>query len=288
MTTSSYDYARLVAAFGIVIFHAGAPGAAIGYAALPFFLMLIISLGWVSAAQTGFPEYIINRIKRLLNPWLVWSTVYGLLKLAEVALSEAVLADEFAPYMLLTGPAIHLWFLPFALVVCLILWPIARGTALPVCIAAFVIALVLQAFNQNQDLPIPLAQWVYVAPAVCLGFCLATTPHNIIIISIFVGISFVFGWTEGLPQITLAALSLIVCKLITIPQTSLSKALAEASMGVYLIHPLVFSIFERGLQLNKGNILTALLAAVASLCIALLLLHKKGELPLKRGIRSLP
>lgn len=52
--SSVLDYARLVAASGIVLFHSGAPGAAIGYAALPFFLVLLVVLALPGAARQSF------------------------------------------------------------------------------------------------------------------------------------------------------------------------------------------------------------------------------------------
>ena len=271
MPTASYDYARIVAAFGIVIFHAGSSGASVGYAALPFFIMLMISLGWKSATSTDFLRYTNSRTNQLLKPWLVWSAIYGLLKLVEVAVSDTTLTDEFAPHMLLTGPAIHLWFLPFAIVICLFLWPLTRIAALPVGVAAFIAALALQSINQGSSLPVPLAQWAYVAPAVCLGFSLAAISHRIAIIYVFTGLSFAFGWKAGLLQITIASFFSVACRWIIVPRTPLSKNLAIASMGVYLVHPLVFSVFHRTLPLKKTDFVTAILVAVVSLCIALAL-----------------
>lgn len=80
----SLDYARFAAAFGIVFFYAGAAGSNIGYAALPFFLIVMIVLAIPSAARLGFADYTSGRARRLLLPWLLWSGVYGSLKLAEV------------------------------------------------------------------------------------------------------------------------------------------------------------------------------------------------------------
>lgn len=279
MPSSSYDYARIIAAFGIVLFHAGSPGASIGYAALPFFLMLIIFLGLKSAADTCFSKYISGRAERLLKPWLVWSAVYGTLKLAEVAVTDATMKDELAPYMFLTGPAIHLWFLPFSFAVCVLLWPLTRLTLQPAGIAALMLALALQWHNQIQDLPVPLTQWAHVAPAVCLGFCLAVISRKIAVVCIFSGLSFVFGWTEGLLQIMLAAFSIIACQWIIIPQTPLSKKLAAASMGVYLVHPLIFSLCQRAFSLDEHNFSTAILTAMVSLCVALALIHVKKRSP---------
>ncbi|AML53375.1 acyltransferase family protein [Falsihalocynthiibacter arcticus] len=275
MSTASYDYARFIAAVGIVVFHAGSFGATIGYAALPFFLMLIIYNGWKSAASADFLRYINGRAERLLKPWLAWSAVYGVLKLVEVAVADTTLSDEFAPYMLLTGPAIHLWFLPFAFAICLLLWPLTRMGAMPVGVVAFCVALVLQGYIQEQNLPIPLAQWAHVAPAVCLGFSLAAISRRVAIVCAFTGLSFVFGWTAGLLQTTLAALSIIACGWIIVPRTPISKKLAAASMGIYLVHPLVFSVFQRTVPLEKNSLASAILVATVSLCIALTLIHMK-------------
>lgn len=52
-------------------------------------------------------------------------------------------------------------------------------------------------------------------------------------------------------------------------------------MGVDLVHPLVFLVFQRTLQLGKINIFVSNLVAFASLCIALALDHMK-ENPLVR------
>jgi fucose 4-O-acetylase-like acetyltransferase len=264
-----------------VLFHAGSPGAFIAYAALPFFLMLIVSLGFKSAMSADFPKYISGRADRLLKPWLVWSAVYGALKLAEAAVSNATLKDEFALYMLLTGPAIHLWFLPFAFTVCLFLWPLARVAALPIGVGAFILTLALQWYSQIQDLPVPVAQWAYVAPAVCLGLCLAVISRKIAVLCAFSGLSLVLGWTEGLLQISFAAFSLLACQWITAPQTPLSKKIAAASMGVYLVHPLVFSLLQRTFLLEKSKFSTAILVSLVSLYIALALMRMKKEISLK-------
>ena len=54
---ATFDYARLIAAIGIIVFHVGAPGASIGYAALPFFLMLLVFLAFPVAAGKDFGTY---------------------------------------------------------------------------------------------------------------------------------------------------------------------------------------------------------------------------------------
>lgn len=123
---AALDYARLIAAIGIIVFHVGAPGAAVGYAALPFFLMLLLILAFPAALRQDFASYARSRASRLIWPWLTWSLVYGALKAAEVILGGKTVSSEFMPWMLLTGPALHLWFLPFAFIACIAMWPLAR------------------------------------------------------------------------------------------------------------------------------------------------------------------
>ena len=93
---ATLDFARLTAACGIVLFHSGAPGAFVGYAALPFFLMVLIALALPVASRSSFPAFAQNRAARLMMPWLVWSAIYGTLKLAEVTITGKPLSSEFA------------------------------------------------------------------------------------------------------------------------------------------------------------------------------------------------
>lgn len=277
---ASYDYARAMAAFGIVVFHAGAPGAAIGYAALPFFLLLMLVFALPGAERRDPGAYARARWQRLMWPFFLWSGVYGALKLAEVALTPATFGDEFAPHMLLTGPAIHLWFLPFAFVCCLALSPLARMArarmlwALGLPLGLLGLALALQAARQGQALAPPLAQWAYVAPAACLGMALALTqsrPRMQAGLALgFVLLATVAGWGSGLVQLALALALLLACGQVHLPVTRASRLAAQTSMGVYLAHPLVFSLLERSTSLAKSTLLFALLATGLALAATLL------------------
>lgn len=181
---ATLDLARLVAAIGIVLFHSGAPGAALGYAALPFFMMLLLLLAFDSAAAQGFVPYARQRVLRLLGPWLVWSAIYGAFKLTEILVTHKDPASEFAWWMLATGPALHLWFLPFAFAASLIVWPVARlspvkdavppgGAGFAALVLVFAaLALAAIGWQQGPARPIPLAQWLSVLPAVIFGLAL--------------------------------------------------------------------------------------------------------------------
>jgi len=268
---ASYDYARLIAAFGIVFFHVQAPGARFGYAALPFFLMLMIVMGLPAVQKQPFLTYARTRSQRLLRPWLIWSAIFGALKLLEVALTHRMLADEFALHMLITGPAIHLWFLPFALVACLGIYPIAHAVPkqhlMPLIGLLLALALVVHAIRQDQTYDVPLAQWAYVTPAIFLGLGLGLIASllwaQIVVALGFVGIAWVMGWTDGLFQLGLACAALIACGLIRLPQTRASDLAAATALGVYLVHPLMISVLERTTSMTASVSLAVFACAMA-------------------------
>jgi hypothetical protein len=169
------DNATLLAAFGIVLFHAGTLGAAIGYAGLPFFLILLVLRALPAAECMSFTDFAALRAQCLLRLWLIWSAVYATLKLAEVAITGAPLRTEFNASMILTGQALHLWFLPFAFAASLWVYGLARlRQVLPVpvqtlCAVLLLAALALLSLHQRGGLPVPVAQWVFDGPAVCRG-----------------------------------------------------------------------------------------------------------------------
>lgn len=124
---ASFDYARLLAVFGIVLFHSGAPGAAWGYVGLPFFLLLLGVFAAPAAARLSTAAYARTRARRLLTPWLIWSAIYAALLAVQAARNGRPVLADFDASMLLTGPALHLWFLPFAFVAGCALHALARG-----------------------------------------------------------------------------------------------------------------------------------------------------------------
>lgn len=278
---ATLDYARLLAAFGIVLFHSGAPGSVIGYAALPFFLMLLMVMALPGARQHGFTHFAAGRARRLLVPWLIWSVIYGGLKLAEALVTHRTLASEFHLTMLLTGPAIHLWFLPFAFAACLMLYPLARlphGAETEVASLAGLSAMALGALALQKivPLPVPLAQWVFSVPAVALGLAFALLHGKILrpvsVAAVFVAataLAWSLGWTTGLLQLVLAVGALILCLQIRLAGTAVSRVAADASLGVYLCHPLISSVLQRTIPLDPHGLTFCALTFLGALLLAL-------------------
>lgn len=275
------DHARLWAALGIVLFHSGVPGAAIGYAALPFFIMLLVVMALPQAERAAsFWIFLQGRAARLLLPWLIWSGVYGGLKLADIILTGRPLSAEFELWMLLTGPSVHLWFLPFAFAASLALypwarlWPLATAKA-PVLILLPAVALVVLGLAQDSEQPIPLPQWSLGLAGVLAGLAVALAQGKwfhliltLLALAMAGGAAFALGWTTGLLQLMLATVVLLLCITIHRPDTPLSRWAAEVSMGVYLVHPLVTSILLRTTPLVQHSLLMALATMVGALLLA--------------------
>lgn len=102
---------RLLAAMGIVWFHAQAPASAWAYGGLVFFITLTVWLGQSGAPVQALPSLWRQRAARLLLPWLLWVALYGAV--------NRLLGLPFWPasphpaLSVLAGPSIHLWYLPF-------------------------------------------------------------------------------------------------------------------------------------------------------------------------------
>jgi peptidoglycan/LPS O-acetylase OafA/YrhL len=282
------DLARLLAAVGIVFFHLGPPGtvgSVIGYAALPFFLMLMLVLAVPAAERTDRGRFARDRMRRLLIPWVIWSAIYGGLKLVELALTGRPWQSEFAPWMIWTGPALHLWFLPYALVASLIVHGLIQAILTgplrhlpPRRIEAGLLLAAIGALGLAQvpHLPTPLAQWVHVLPALMIGLIFAVVhprrghPLTPAAAGLAVcALGWLMGWQAGLPQLAIASLALAACLMLRMPTTPWTARVGAAALGVYLIHPLVGSVLMRGLGLAENSLALGLTTAALALMLAL-------------------
>lgn len=287
------DYARFGAAVGIVLFHSGAPGAAIGLAGLQFFLMLLVVLMVPAANAMPFGDFARARALRLLVPWAGWSALYGALKLADAVASGGAIADEFPTYVWLTGTEVHLWFLPFAFLSSLILYPIVRlRPDLPAFLwltAGMILpALLLLGLHQSQSLPIPLAQWVYAGPATLLGLAFGLAANRIPWLLLAAGAlgatmaaALAVGWHQGVLQLAIAGGALTICLLWYRPATPCSGWAAQLSLGIYLVHPLIGALLMRLTALQRGTLGFAFCMALGSVAVVWL-----GEIVTLRRARS--
>ncbi len=282
--SATLDYARLLAAIGIILFHVGGPGARLGYAALPFFIILLVFLAFPAAGRQDLRSYAATRFRRLMGPWAVWSLIYLCLKLAEVVVIGKPLETEFAPWMLLAGPAVHLWFLPFALAACLAIWPLAQvvGRLPPagrilLAAAATGLAVILTglAAGRLHYLPVPFGQWLHGAPAVALGaaFALAanTGPNRagaLAVLLVALAGLVLAGWPAGSRLLALAGGAMVLCLAWPLPASDRARRMADLSLTLYLAHPMVIAVLLRVTPLPERSLAMALAAVAGTLLLA--------------------
>lgn len=250
----SIDYLRFVGSIGIIWFHLHLPGAEIGLAALPMFVALFVCFGDGRDIQS------LNR--RLLFPWLVWSAIFGMAKVAQAIVNGAPLSSEFEWWMLLAGPAIHLWFLPFSYLFVVLLGQIRRevwGTLAAVLVPCSI-------WLAYVDLPQPFAQWVTVIPAACMGLVLnhfgprSRQAHFVGWGSISIAVFMVMAGRDTVAlQYALGLSAVLLALAVQIRATPVSRLLSEISFGIYLMHPLIFALV---LLLPLGGIVAQAVAVI--------------------------
>ena len=133
-----FDVARFIAAAGIVWLHTVesptlGPTAEIGRFGVPFFAMgavFFLMEGLRRQPQRRFGKYAVGRFVRIYVPFLAWTAAYILMRDLKHRLLSGQAPVKVEVALLWTGSAHHLWFLPFILAICLILWPVAKLIAL--------------------------------------------------------------------------------------------------------------------------------------------------------------
>jgi len=140
---------------------------------LPTFLMMSTALTVRAAMTRPIDQVAIKRARHVVLPWVFWSCVLG----AEIAWRRAW-GDphpvQFTPAMLLYGPEVHLWFLPFVAVAGSLAAYVQRFTLrVPERVIMWGVAIVScvsMALVPCCSGRWPLEQWAFSVPAVCLGF----------------------------------------------------------------------------------------------------------------------
>lgn len=294
MRNGSLDLMRLPAAFGVVLFHVGAPGAMIGYSGLAYFLILVPAFGLASSASAQASGFVRSRARRLLVPWLIWSGIFALLRLGLWQASHRPFEEVFDPSMIVTGASLHLWFLPYAFFASLCLPSIRRlatGLSRPAFLALVSATLLLLLASlapilHRQPDP-PLAQWAYGLPSLLAGLALGLVrlrqegamAVNLSLAAVL-GFAVLIGWTDGVLQLTVALLAILACMALPSPDGPLATFCARHSMGVYLVHPLCMSALIRIVPLEHDGLPMAVLVMLASLGLSVLFGRFRSTHPL--------
>jgi surface polysaccharide O-acyltransferase-like enzyme len=178
------EWLRIIACFGIVWFHVKAPAAFVGYGGLPAFMIVSVSFAAMINKNLSAKEILISRFHRMGVPWLFWSMVYGLAKISQSLWEGCPISSEFTSSMVLFGPSIHLWYLPFGMFVTAIVSLAARKgyfkfdrmyVFLYVALASATL-IVCSWLLPRMGNTVPFSQWIFIFPAIVIGLVFAKIP----------------------------------------------------------------------------------------------------------------
>ncbi|MGF1502274.1 MAG: hypothetical protein ACFBSD_10700 [Paracoccaceae bacterium] len=267
---ASVDALRAAGAVAVVAFHATLTDGQAANTALGCFAFFV-GYFTVAGGMAG-PD----RFARMMGLWLAWSAVYLSVRLAD--------GDPLQPWMWLAGPSHHLWFLPFAAVLSLLVGALCRSPAPALglwSMLAGTLALgsALPGLAETNGLPFPLQLWVAFLPAGVAGALLAHRGQwePVALVALFAATPCGLGTF-------LAALALAW----PLPGVAAVHWLGRLSLGIYLCHPLALGAVRRGLDLDTGTVegLVAALGVSALLTLGLMRLARlrPGALVRRRRI----
>ncbi len=288
------EWLKLLACFGIIAFHQHAPGERLGYAGLPVFTMVTAAMAARSARGRDWSSYRAGRLRRLLLPWLVWSAFYGLVQCALANLAGQPTLSWFHPSMLLMGTYPHLWYLPFAAALALLvgrfghrgrttLWLTAGALAIPTC------SLAMRAAP-----PLPIPQWLFVLPAALLGVALGRVPLGelrqaaplapfVAAAAVGTGIAWASGADSLALQYAIAVPLTAAAWCVPLRAGAITRRLGATSFGIYVLHPfanmlLALLAVSTGLPFSEWSLLASTCALALLLTLVLRLTPLRAAL----------
>ncbi|SEP56390.1 Surface polysaccharide O-acyltransferase, integral membrane enzyme [Thalassovita taeanensis] len=264
----SLELLRFLAMIFIVMGHLGGTGAQLGNTALSLFILLSVALSGASVARHGFRRFAISRLQRILVPWLIWCGIY--LALFTLLDGPAATFRLTNPLSLLIGPALHLWFLPFMLLVSPLIYVIAlvprtiaaQAALWIICSITACVALYLYL---TAELPQPLIQWSSVFPTLLYGLLRGRgTPIYYASFLVFIcAIGVGMGAELPIVYLTLAVILFEVFMGLHINATWPSR-LGSTAFGIYLVHPAFIVFFTHFIPYESNKKLLTGLVFVTS------------------------
>lgn len=258
---STLDFLRIFAIIGVVLFHMLPSGWVrnICYGGLVYFLLLLVVFIKDAPKRYSIKDYVVQRSKRLLLPWLFWLFFYGFLNL--------LVGNDFFPLgegvlQLFAGSSLVLWFLPFAFFLSLVAYFWFRILIIQNCVWRIwisailsIIALVFAYYIRAKvTIPVPLSQWVHALPCLPVGFFMAylsecyEKPYTILtllgsLLIISTGIAF---QDIGLGlSYCVGIFTFYIGIIVKIKTFKFFRYLSSLSFGVYLVHPLLIAVYVR-------------------------------------------
>ncbi len=283
-----YDALKCVAAFGVIMFHAGVDHKDVWLSGMFLFLFF---LGYHAATGRATSDYVTGRFRRLIVPWFFWCSIYWGL--------YAVRGEAWMPFepidwsWVLIGTNVHLWFLPFAFGACVLLacvshlwtWTLTR------VLASLVVVFVLCGAALLVFAPkVPTSQWLFSWPVCWLGFLVAKLKgwdRKVVTVVMAVGlaiacIAFVLWEVPGALQTAIAIPFCWFALFVKIPSSEWLAFMGERTMGIYLIHPAVnAALYMVVPQLRQSP---DLVIGVSVFALSLILVSLMWRLPILRSV----
>jgi surface polysaccharide O-acyltransferase-like enzyme len=275
---SDVEFLRVVSTFLIVWYHCPSRWPDVSYAGLIFFVITstYFALARNIGADGAVPR---QKIARLLLIWLFWYFLYALIALLDGSLQK--IFDGSASALLLVGPAVHLWYLPFLSGIVAVAPIMAKALRQPAALAfvgaAFLSAMGLVDFWRawSLDLGVPWAQYIHALPAVFLGFVFAGMRESqlrvrLLVVGVALLCTVLALHSDGVGVPYFVGLALAATILLPWPQNGwVDKVsiLSKYMMGVYLIHPVIIRVLRRLLALQ--DLWLAVAGFALALCIVI-------------------
>jgi len=259
----SFEYLRVLAAFGVVWFHTGTQQFHwLGASGLYVFFMISLLFFARSSTDKPLTRFTADKMRRLLAPWLFWSSVYLLVGLYRFWRHGK---PFFEPWMLGTGFCLHLWYLPFLFCALVALYWLRRSwpffdTPSGVAVLSVVGLAALAANGALRPPTLPFCQWMAGFPIVLLGFAFGRTTlvpdarrrrvaGSVLVAGILAVCALRFripAWhTEDDQMVLYGVLAFLALRSLPLPETAAVRVLSPLTLGIYLMHPLVRDILGK-------------------------------------------
>jgi fucose 4-O-acetylase-like acetyltransferase len=270
---------RIISTFLIVWFHTGVVGHEISYSGLVVFLILSMYLSGTNSPDGDFR--IRHRIGRFLVPWAIWFAIYGVKNV--LADKPIIQTDHGIVSGILSGPSIHLWYMPFTFS-CLIVFEIIKKHVPKISIActssifaAIVLACTPAWRVESIRLGYPVEQYAHALSGVFLGAfflyfdALPGRTGQLLLVTVIasalsavpyegVGIPYLFGIVSGCILVSRSLDKMLIVNL---------SALSQLTLGIYFVHIIVIRAIQRTFQFS--GIVLPIAAFLVSALIVLVL-----------------
>ena len=180
---------------------------------------------------------------RVMKLWLFWSVVYFVGKLVQAFVTDKSLAMEFHPWMVLTGPILPLWFLPFIYVANGLVASYQEHTHISrPWIEGFALATgaIICIVMLNLSPGIPFAQWCVGGSAVFLGIAVfRARRHFLQLIMVLLAVGALYlasSYKEA--KILLFAAPIVTFALLFAPswKSDIANRIGALALPVYILH----------------------------------------------------